>query len=230
MSGDEEFLDKAVEGCVMFAFNQGEVCTSPSRALIHESIYNKFIEKVIERVKKIKVGNPFNIETMMGAQASKEQFEKIKRYLDTGRKEGAEVLVGGDIATVPEYPEGFYIQPTLFKGDNKMRIFQDEIFGPVLSVTTFKDDDEAMAIANNTRYGLGAGVWTKDIHQAQTFAKGIHAGRVWINCYHLYPSHASFGGFKKSGMGREGHKMMMNNYRLTKNVIMSFDKKSMGFF
>ncbi len=230
MSGDEEFLDKAVEGCVMFALNQGEVCTCPSRALIQESIYDKFIEKVIERVKKIKVGNPFDDETMMGAQASNEQHVKIKSYLDTGKKEGAEVLTGGDIAKVSEYPEGFYIQPTVFKGDNSMRIFQEEIFGPVLSVTTFKDQDEAMAIANDTPYGLGAGVWTKDIHQAQAFAKGIHAGRVWVNCYHLYPSHASFGGFKKSGIGREGHKMMMNHYRRTKNVIMSFDKKAMGFF
>lgn len=230
MSKDDDFLDKAVEGCVLFALNQGEVCTCPSRALIQESIYDKFIEKVIARVGKIKVGNPFDDSTMMGAQASNDQYEKIKSYLDLGKNEGAEVLAGGGIASVSEYPNGFYIQPTVFKGNNKMRIFQEEIFGPVLSVTTFKDEAEAMEIANDTLYGLGAGVWSRDIHQAQTFVRGIQAGRVWVNCYHLYPSHASFGGFKKSGIGREGHRVVLNHYRRTKNVIMSFDKNGLGLF
>ena len=229
-SKDDEFFDKAIEGCVMFALNQGQVCTCPSRALIHESLYDKFIERVIDRVGKIKVGNPFDSETMLGSQASNDQYEKIKSYLDIGKKEGAEVLIGGETTSVSEFPNGFYIQPTVFKGHNKMRIFQEEIFGPVLSVTTFKDDDEAMQIANDTMYGLGAGVWSRDIHQAQKFIKGIEAGRVWVNCYHLYPSHASFGGFKKSGIGREGHKMMLNHYRRTKNVLMSFDKNALGFF
>ena len=227
---DDSFLDKAVEGCVMFALNQGEVCTCPSRALIQESIYDKFIERVLSRVKKINMGNPFDSETMMGAQASNDQYEKIKNYLDLGKEEGAEVLAGGDTYTVSEFPNGFYIQPTVFKGHNKMRIFQEEIFGPVLSVTTFKDEDEAMEIANDTIYGLGAGVWSRDIHQIQAFTRGIQAGRVWANCYHHYPAHASFGGYKRSGIGRENHKMMLNHYRHTKNVIMSFDKNPMGFF
>ena len=227
---DDAFLDKAVEGCVMFALNQGEVCTCPSRALIQESIYDKFIERVVERVKKIKIGNPFDSETMMGAQASNDQYEKILSYLDLGKDEGAEVLTGGNIYKLEEFPNGFYIEPTVFKGHNKMRIFQEEIFGPVLSVTTFKDEVEAMEIANDTIYGLGAGVWSRDIHQIQTFTRGIQAGRVWANCYHLYPAHASFGGFKKSGIGRETHKMMLNHYRHTKNVIMSFNKNAMGFF
>ncbi|MGR3178140.1 MAG: aldehyde dehydrogenase family protein, partial [Candidatus Anammoxibacter sp.] len=227
---DDEFLDKAVEGCVMFALNQGEVCTCPSRALIEESIYDQFIEKVLSRVEKIKIGNPFDSETMMGAQVSNDQYDKIKSYLEIGKKEGAKLLTGGDTYSVPKYPDGFYIQPTVFKGNNKMRIFQEEIFGPVLSVTTFKSEEEAMEIANDTIYGLGAGVWSRDIHQIQTFTRGLQAGRVWVNCYHLYPAHASFGGFKKSGIGRETHKMMLNHYRKTKNIIISFDKNPMGFF
>ncbi len=227
---DDSFFDKAVEGCVMFALNQGEVCTCPSRALIHESIYDKFIEKALARVAKIKVGDPFDSDSMMGSQASNDQYEKIKSYLELGKSEGAEVLAGGETITLPKYPNGFYIQPTVFKGNNKMRIFQEEIFGPVLSVTTFKDDAEAMDIANDTLYGLGAGVWSRDIHQAQQFMRGIEAGRVWVNCYHLYPTHASFGGFKKSGIGRETHKMMLNHYRRTKNVIMSFDTNPTGLF
>ncbi len=199
MQEDDNFLDKALEGFTMFALNQGEVCTCPSRALIQESIYEKFMERAIKRVEQIKVGNPLDTDTMMGAQASNDQYEKVKSYLDLGKEEGAEVLTGGDVATVDEYPDGYYIQPTVFKGNNKMRIFQEEIFGPVVSVTTFKDDAEAMEIANDTLYGLGSGVWSRDIHQVNTFSKGIEAGRVWVNCFHLYPAHASFGGYKKIG-------------------------------
>ena len=230
MDKDDEFLDKAIEGFVMFALNQGEVCTCPSRALIHESIYDKFMERVLKRVAAITQGDPLDPATMMGAQASSDQYEKILSYLDIGKAEGAEVLIGGGAAVVEQYPNGYYIQPTVFKGHNKMRVFQEEIFGPVVSVTTFKDDDEAMEIANDTMYGLGSGVWTRDIHQGQRFISGIQAGRVWVNCYHLYPAHASFGGYKKSGIGRETHKMMLNHYRHTKNVLMSFDKNPMGFF
>jgi len=230
MQEDDNFLDKALEGFTMFALNQGEVCTCPSRALIQESIYENFMERAIKRVEQIKVGNPLNTDTMMGALASNDQYEKVKSYLDLGKEEGAEVLTGGDVATVDEYPDGYYIQPTVFKGNNKMRIFQEEIFGPVVSVTTFKDDAEAMEIANDTLYGLGSGVWSRDIHQVNTFSKGIQAGRVWVNCFHLYPAHASFGGYKKSGFGRETHRMMLDNYRHTKNVLMSFDKNPMGFF
>jgi aldehyde dehydrogenase len=230
MAQDDEFLDKAIEGFVMFALNQGEVCTCPSRALIHESIYDEFMERVLKRVAAITQGDPLDPATMMGAQASSDQYEKILSYLDIGKAEGAEVLIGGGAAVVEQYPNGYYIQPTVFKGHNKMRVFQEEIFGPVVSVTTFKDDDEAMEIANDTMYGLGSGVWTRDIHQGQRFISGIQAGRVWVNCYHLYPAHASFGGYKKSGIGRETHKMMLNHYRHTKNVLMSFDKNPMGFF
>jgi aldehyde dehydrogenase len=230
MQEDDNFLDKALEGFTMFALNQGEVCTCPSRALIQESIYDKFMERAIKRVEQIKVGNPLDTDTMMGAQASNDQYEKVKSYLDLGKEEGAEVLTGGDVATVDEYPDGYYIQPTVFKGNNKMRVFQEEIFGPVVSVTTFKDEAEAMEIANDTLYGLGSGVWSRDVHQVNTFSKGIEAGRVWVNCYHLYPAHASFGGYKKSGFGRETHRMMLDNYRHTKNVLMSFDKNPMGFF
>ncbi|HFD11573.1 MAG TPA: aldehyde dehydrogenase [Crenotrichaceae bacterium] len=230
MTGDDSFLDKAIEGLVMFALNQGEVCTCPSRALIQETIYDTFMERCLKRVEAIKMGDPLNPDTMMGAQASNDQFEKILNYLDIGKQEGAEVLIGGSAYQNDTYPEGYYIQPTVLKGHNKMRIFQEEIFGPVLSVTTFKDDAEALEIANETLYGLGAGVWTRDIHQMQTFVRGIQAGRVWANCYHLYPAHASFGGYKKSGIGRENHKMMLNHYRKTKNVLMSYDKNPMGFF
>ena len=230
MAQDDEFLDKAIEGFVMFALNQGEVCTCPSRALIHESIYDEFMERVLKRVAAITQGDPLDPATMMGAQASSDQYEKILSYLEIGKAEGAEVLIGGEAAVVEQYPNGYYIQPTVFKGHNKMRVFQEEIFGPVVSVTTFKDDDEAMEIANDTMYGLGSGIWTRDIHQGQRFISGIQAGRVWVNCYHLYPAHASFGGYKKSGIGRETHKMMLNHYRHTKNVLMSFDKNPMGFF
>ncbi len=227
---DDEFLDKAIEGLVLFAFNQGEVCTCPSRALIQESIYDKFMEKCLKRVEAIKMGDPLDSTTMMGAQASKEQYEKILNYIDIGKQEGAELLIGGGRFENKIYPEGFYIEPTVFKGDNKMRIFQEEIFGPVLSVTTFKDEDEAMEIANDTIYGLGAGVWSRDMHQVQKFSRGVEAGRIWVNCYHAYPAHASFGGYKKSGIGRETHLMMLNSYRHTKNVLTSYNKNALGFF
>jgi aldehyde dehydrogenase len=230
MAADDEFLDKAIEGFVMFALNQGEVCTCPSRALVHEKIYDRFMERALKRVAAIKGGDPLDPSTMIGAQASSDQYEKILSYLDIGRKEGAEVLAGGGPARVDGYPNGYYIQPTVFRGHNRMRIFQEEIFGPVVAVTTFKDDAEALAIANDTIYGLGSGIWTRDIHQANAFIGGIQAGRVWVNCYHLYPAHASFGGYKKSGIGRENHRMMLDHYRHTKNVLMSFDKKAMGFF
>jgi aldehyde dehydrogenase len=230
MAEDDAFLDKAIEGLVLFAFNQGEVCTCPSRALIQESIYDKFMARCLKRIGAITMGDTLDPGTMMGAQASNDQYEKILNYLDIGRQEGAEVLIGGGAYKNKIYPNGYYIQPTVFKGHNKMRIFQEEIFGPVLSVTTFKDEAEAMAIANDTLYGLGAGVWTRDVHQMQTFSRGIEAGRVWCNCYHAYPAHASFGGYKKSGIGRETHKMMLNHYRHTKNVLMSYDKNKLGFF
>jgi aldehyde dehydrogenase len=229
MDHDDEFLDKAIEGAVMFALNQGEVCTCPSRMLIQESIYDRFIERVVQRVKQIKMGNPLDDSVMMGAQASNDQFEKILSYLALGKEEGAEVLVGGDASDLSK-DGGYYIQPTVFKGHNKMRIFQEEIFGPVLSVTTFKDEAEALEIANDTLYGLGAGVWTRDMHQAYQVSREIQAGRVWVNCYHLYPAHASFGGYKKSGIGRETHKMMLDHYQQTKNMLISYDKNPMGFF
>jgi aldehyde dehydrogenase len=230
MAEDDHFLDKAIEGLVMFALNQGEVCTCPSRALIQENIYDSFMERCLKRVAAIKMGDPLNPETMMGAQASNDQYEKILNYLDIGKQEGAEILIGGAAYENTTYPNGYYIQPTVMKGHNKMRVFQEEIFGPVLSVTTFKTEAEALEIANDTLYGLGSGVWTRDIHQMQTFVRGIEAGRVWANCYNLYPAHASFGGQKKSGIGRETHKMMLNHYRKTKNVLMSYDKNPMGFF
>src|SRR3989304_5909606 len=230
LDSDDEFFDKAIEGFVMFAFCQGQVCTCPSRALIQESIYDKFMERALDRVAKIKMGNPLDSDTMMGAQASNGQYEKGKNYLDIGKKEGAEVLIGGDVAHVAQYPQGFYIQPTVFRGHNKMRIFQEEIFGPVLRVTTFKDEAEAIEIANDVIYGLGAGEWSRDIHQAHSVAGEIQAGRVWVNCYHLYPAHASFGGYKKSGIGRETHKMTLEHYRHTKNVLVSLDKNPLGFF
>jgi aldehyde dehydrogenase len=227
---NDEYLNKAIEGFVMFALNQGEVCTCPSRALIQESIYDQFMDMALDRVAAIKMGSPLDTSTMMGAQASNDQFEKICNYLDIGRKEGAEVLAGGKPAKIDEFPNGYYIEPTVFLGNNKMRIFQEEIFGPVVSVTTFKDEDEAMEIANDTLYGLGSGVWSRDVHQVHEFAGGIQAGRVWVNCYHLYPAHASFGGYKQSGIGRETHKMMLDHYRHTKNILTSYDKKAMGFF
>ena len=230
MSADDNFLDKAIEGLVLFAFNQGEVCTCPSRALIQENIYDEFMERCLKRIDAIKMGDTLDPSTMMGAQASNDQYQKILNYIQIGKDEGAEVLCGGEAYKNASYPDGYYIQPTLLKGSNEMRVFQEEIFGPVLCVTTFKDDEEALQIANDTLYGLGAGVWTRDIHQMQTFTRGIEAGRVWANCYHLYPAHASFGGQKKSGIGRETHKMMLNHYRKTKNILMSYDKNPLGFF
>ncbi|HSA67962.1 MAG TPA: aldehyde dehydrogenase [Methyloceanibacter sp.] len=231
MAKDDAFFDKALEGFTMFALNQGEVCTCPSRALVQESIYDKFIEKAIDRVKKVKQGNPLDPSTMIGAQASNDQLEKILSYVDIGKKEGAKLLAGGERAKLNgELQEGYYVQPTVFQGHNKMRIFQEEIFGPVLSVTTFKDEDEALAIANDTLYGLGSGVWTRDINTAYRMGRGIQAGRVWTNCYHLYPAHAAFGGYKKSGIGRETHKMMLDHYQQTKNVLVSYSPKALGFF
>jgi aldehyde dehydrogenase len=230
MNEDDAFLDKAIEGLVMFALNQGQVCTSPSRALVHESIYERFMEKCLARVAAIKIGDPYDPTTMMGAQASNDQYEKILSYIDIGRQEGAQLLCGGEAFRNDRYPGGFYVQPTVFKGHNKMRIFQEEIFGPVLAVTTFKDDAEALEIANDTLYGLGSGVWSRDMHQVQTFVRGIQAGRVWVNCYHVYPAHASFGGYKKSGIGRENHAMMLDHYRNTKNVLVSYAKDKLGFF
>jgi aldehyde dehydrogenase len=228
---EDEFIDKAIEGLVLFAFNQGEVCTCPSRALIQESIYDRFMERVLPRIKAIKQANPLDMETMIGAQASKKQFEKIMSYLDVGQKEGAELLIGGQAARLEgELSGGFYIQPTVFKGHNKMRIFQEEIFGPVLSVTTFKDDNEALEIANDTLYGLGSGVWTRDLNRAYRFGRCIEAGRVWTNCYHLYPAHASFGGYKQSGIGRENHLRMLDHYQQTKNMLVSYSTKKLGFF
>ena len=230
MEKEDDLLDKAIEGAVLFAFNQGEVCTCPSRLLIQENIYDKFIERVLDRVSKIKSGHPLDTETMIGAQTLKEQFDKIMRYIEIGKEEGAELLIGGGPRKVEGLEGGFYIQPTVFKGHNKMRIFQEEIFGPVLSVTTFKDEDDAISIANDTIYGLGAGVWTRDVHQAHKVSRATQAGRIWVNCYHLYPAHASFGGYKKSGIGRETHKMMLNSYRHTKSILISYDKKALGFF
>ena len=231
MEEDDDFFDKALEGFTMFALNQGEVCTCPSRALVQKSIYDKFMEKAVARVNKIKQGNPLEPSTMIGAQASNDQLEKILSYVDIGKKEGAKLLAGGErLAMNGELAEGYYMKPTVFEGNNKMRIFQEEIFGPVLSVTPFDDDDEAMAIANDTLYGLGAGVWTRNINRAYRFGRGLQAGRVWTNCFHLYPAHAAFGGYKKSGIGRENHKMMLDHYQQTKNMLVSYSPKAMGFF
>jgi aldehyde dehydrogenase len=228
---DDDFFDKAVEGAVMFALNQGEVCTCPSRILVHENIYEKFMDKVVQRTRAIKLGNPLAADTMMGAQASEDQYNKILSYLDIGKREGAEVLCGGEAFHQNSGLEhGFYIQPTIFKGHNKMRIFQEEIFGPVVSVTTFKTTEEAIAIANDTLYGLGAGVWTRDAHEIYQVPRAIKAGRVWVNCFHAYPAHAPFGGYKKSGFGRENHLMMLNHYRQTKNMLISYSKSKLGFF
>jgi aldehyde dehydrogenase len=231
MDKDDSFLDKAIEGMVLFAFNQGEVCTCPSRALIQESIYDRFMERCLARIKAIKHGNPLDTDTMMGAQASKEQMTKIMSYLDLGRQEGAEVLIGGEQAHLGgDLAGGYYVQPTLFKGHNKMRIFQEEIFGPVLAVTTFKDEADALAIANDTLYGLGAGVWSRNGNVAYRMGRAIKAGRVWTNCYHAYPAHAAFGGYKESGVGRENHKMMLNHYQQTKNLLVSYSESKLGFF
>lgn len=230
MEADDEFFDKCLEGATMFALNQGEVCTCPSRLLVQESIFDAFIERVVERTNAIKLGHPLDPETMMGAQASNEQFEKIMNYIEIGKEEGCEVLTGGKAAYNEGLEGGYYIMPTILKGNNKMRVFQEEIFGPVLCVTTFKDEAEAIEIANDTPYGLGAGVWTRDMHQAYQISRNIKAGRVWVNCYHAYPAHAPFGGYKQSGIGRETHKMMLSHYRQTKNMLISYDKKALGFF
>ena len=228
---DDAFFDKAIEGLVLFAFNQGEVCTCPSRALIHESIYDKFMGRCLERIAAIKQGNPLDTDTMIGAQASKEQMSKISSYLDLGRQEGAEVLIGGAPAQMAgELAGGYYIQPTVFKGHNKMRIFQEEIFGPVLAVTTFKTEAEALALANDTLYGLGAGVWSRNGNVAYRMGRAIKAGRVWTNCYHAYPAHAAFGGYKESGIGRETHKDMLDHYQQTKNLLVSYSENKLGFF
>jgi aldehyde dehydrogenase len=228
---DDDFFDKAIEGAVLFALNQGEVCTCPSRILVHESIYDKFMTRVVERTKAIKMGDPLVGDTMMGAQASNDQYEKIQSYLKIGKEEGAEVLCGGDVQKLEgDLEGGYYIQPTILKGHNKMRVFQEEIFGPVTCVTTFKTTEEAIEIANDTLYGLGAGVWTRDAHELYQVPRAIQAGRVWVNCYHAYPAHAPFGGYKKSGFGRENHKMMLGHYRQTKNMLISYDKKKLGFF
>jgi aldehyde dehydrogenase len=231
MDCDDGFLDKAIEGLVLFAFNQGEVCTCPSRALIQESIYDKFMVRVLARVAAIKQGNPLDTETMLGAQASELQLNKILAYLELGKKEGAHVLAGGQQAKVSnDLAGGYYVQPTLFKGHNKMRIFQEEIFGPVLAITTFKDEAEALALANDTIYGLGAGVWTRNGNRAYRMGRAIKAGRVWTNCYHAYPAHAAFGGYKESGIGRETHKAMLDHYQQTKNLLVSYSEQKLGFF
>ncbi len=231
MQQEDDYISKCAEGAVLAFFNQGEVCTCPSRALIQESIYDEFISIVIDRSKKIIRGNPLDTDTQVGAQASQQQFEKILDYVEIGKQEGAELLLGGNIAQVGgEFDEGYYIEPTLFKGTNNMRIFQEEIFGPVVSVTTFKDEAEALAIANDSEFGLGAGLWTRDMNLAYRMGRGIEAGRVWTNCYHLYPAHAAFGGYKKSGIGRETHKMMLDHYQQTKNLLVSYSTSPLGFF
>ena len=231
MAQDDDFFDKTLEGFTMFALNQGEVCTCPSRALVHESIYDRFMEKAVARVGKIVQGNPLDMSTMIGAQASNDQLEKILSYFDIGKQEGAKVLIGGERANLGgDLEGGFYVKPTILEGNNKMRVFQEEIFGPVVSVTKFKDDAEALSIANDTLYGLGAGVWTRDGTRAYRFGREIKAGRVWTNCYHHYPAHAAFGGYKQSGIGRENHKMMLDHYQQTKNMLVSYSPKAMGFF
>ncbi len=231
MEADDDFFDKALEGFAMFALNQGEVCTCPSRVLVQESIFDRFIERAVARTRKIVEGNPLDPATMIGAQASNDQLEKILSYIDIGKQEGAEVLTGGARRVHDgELKEGYYVQPTIFRGHNKMRIFQEEIFGPVVAVTTFKDFDDALSLANDTLYGLGAGVWSRDVNTCYRMGRGIKAGRVWTNCYHAYPAHAAFGGYKQSGIGRETHRMMLNHYQNTKNLLVSYSPKKLGFF
>ena len=231
MDEDDDYFDKALEGFALFALNQGEVCTCPSRVLVQESIFDRFIERAVARVNKIKQGHPLDPSTMIGAQASNDQLEKILSHIDIGRKEGAEVLTGGGRANLEgELSTGYYVQPTVLRGHNKMRVFQEEIFGPVVSVTTFKDFDDAISIANDTLYGLGAGVWSRNGTQAYRAGRAIQAGRVWTNCYHAYPAHAAFGGYKQSGIGRENHKMMLDHYQQTKNLLVSYSPKALGFF
>ena len=228
---DDDFFDKALEGFTMFALNQGEVCSCPSRALVQESVYDKFMARAVDRVKMIKQGHPLDPSTMIGAQASNDQLEKILSYVDIGRQEGAKVLTGGKRAHLEgELAQGYYVEPTILEGHNKMRVFQEEIFGPVVSVTPFKDEAEALHIANDTLYGLGAGVWTRNGNRAYRMGRAIQAGRVWTNCYHTYPAHAAFGGYKQSGIGRETHKMMLDHYQQTKNVLVSYSTKPLGFF
>jgi aldehyde dehydrogenase len=231
MAKDDDFLDRALEGFAMFALNQGEVCTAPSRVLVEETMYDAFIERAVKRVERVKQGNPLDPTTMIGAQASNDQLEKILAYIDVGKKEGAQLLTGGERAHLGgELEDGFYVRPTVFFGHNKMRIFQEEIFGPVVAVTKFHDMEEALHIANDTLYGLGSGVWTRDINTAYRMGRGIQAGRVWTNCYHIYPAHAAFGGYKHSGIGRENHKMMLDHYQQTKNLLVNYNPKAMGFF
>jgi aldehyde dehydrogenase len=231
MEADDAFFDKALEGFALFALNQGEVCTCPSRALVHESIYDAFMERAVARVERIRMGHPLDSTTMMGAQASNDQLEKILSYFDIGVKEGAKVLTGGKRAVLEgELKDGYYIRPTILEGHNKMRVFQEEIFGPVVSVTRFKDVDDALSIANDTLYGLGAGVWSRDMNTCYRVGRGVKAGRVWTNCYHLYPAHAAFGGYKQSGIGRENHKMMLDHYQQTKNLLVSYSPNALGFF
>ena len=231
MARDDEFLDKAIEGLVLYAFNKGEVCTCPSRALIQEDIYDEFMARCLDRIAAIKQGNPLDTETQLGPQVSADQLEKIASYVQIGRDEGAEVLTGGERAAVGgEFADGYYFQPTILRGDNKMRVFQEEIFGPVLAATTFRDDAEALAIANDTLYGLGAGVWTRDGTRAYQMGRAIKAGRVWTNCYHQYPAGAAFGGYKISGIGRENHRMMLDHYSQTKNLLVSYSAKPLGLF
>ena len=231
MDADDSLLDKAIEGLVMFALNQGEVCTCPSRALIQESIYDAFMTRCLERIRLIKQGNPLDTETMIGAQASQLQLDKILSYIELGKQEQAEVLIGGQQSQLgADLSGGYYIQPTVFKGHNKMRIFQEEIFGPVLGVTTFKNEQEALQIANDTAYGLGAAVWTRNGNLAYRMGRAIQAGRVWVNCYHAYPAHAAFGGYKESGIGRETHKMMLDHYQQVKNLLVSYSEDRLGFF
>ncbi|GGD37981.1 aldehyde dehydrogenase [Croceicoccus pelagius] len=231
MREDDDYFDKALEGFAMFALNQGEVCTCPSRALVHESIYDRFMERAIKRVEAIKMGNPLDPSTMIGAQASNDQLEKILSYIGIGRDEGAKVLTGGERAVHDgELADGYYVKPTVLEGHNKMRVFQEEIFGPVLAVTKFSSDEEALSIANDTLYGLGAGVWSRDANTCYRFGRAIQAGRVWTNCYHAYPAHAAFGGYKQSGIGRENHKMMLEHYQQTKNMLVSYSPKALGFF
>jgi len=227
----DEFYDKALEGFTMFALNQGEVCTCPSRALVQESIYDQFMADAVERTKAVTQGNPLDTATMIGAQASNDQLEKILSYIEIGQQEGAKVLTGGErVRLGGDLADGYYVQPTIFEGENRMRIFQEEIFGPVVSVTRFTDLDDAVKIANDTLYGLGAGVWTRDLHAAYHLGRSIQAGRVWTNCYHLYPAHAAFGGYKQSGIGRENHKMMLEHYQQTKNLLVSYSPRKLGFF
>ena len=231
LDAHDDYQDKALEGFTMFALNQGEVCTCPSRGLVQQSIFDDFLELAAIRTKAIRQGDPLDTETMIGAQASNDQLEKILSYLDIGKAEGARVVTGGERADLGGHLSGgYFVQPTIFQGTNNMRIFQEEIFGPVVSVTSFTDYDDAIKIANDTLYGLGAGVWSRDGNTAYRAGRDIQAGRVWTNCYHLYPAHAAFGGYKQSGIGRENHKMMLDHYQQTKNLLVSYSPKAMGFF